>query len=844
MSTPLEIASGSSVISTAEVLIGTLAAWHPRVDVYVDPVGDPLALGTLWRVYACDGATKTLLQEGTFTGDALSESQRVLSIVGGGTTIELRALTKGPDTIAAIKGAIVGWDPAFAAAPLAPQDAQTHTITGPAFTTFGTLPAWRPAIDVLVDATAAPNAVGASTWEAVANIAGFAPCVIAAELLQSVKQTVLQGVQAGCQTWTVRARTSDADAPGVTAAIVGYSTGGLPAGGTVSGDPNAIGYFDPTGANLIDNPLLVAAPIDQFARPQIRDTRTQAGTGAVWRQGAWETDGDPAPDVTGEGIVLYGPNALGNGPNPGNGGYNRQKPDRVGLAQIIPGVNGGNLFYYFRADPAGVFLRRDVDAAKSWNVERQTGKTTIGVSGGSISSGSGSPEGAVIGSPGDLYMNTLAGDAGTTLWVKQSGAATNTGWISSAQSSWSVPAWHIDPQFGSDANDGLTHGTAFRTWNGGLIRTWGTTSPMLNQDTTVTFWTDQPDASDPIVLTPTIGDATYPATFTLAGQLGTLQASGAFSAVIAKNRAGDQVWTVTDAGKPANFWAAYVGYLVHDTIADAWFVVRADLGGATAQVSEPLGTSTSGNPDPPAIPIAALDTYEIYPRTRVNLVNFSPIAGSGNAPIARYLWCFGSGTVTAIASSFFQECRIDPFFYSELSIPILVNCYMFGIQSSSAFIVGGVLTFLLSVLEGAYVNIDGDALIDAPAIGINGGLIVCAARFQNTLSVPNLSSNGGGRGSLAVTTGGFYGFSGLWGTAGVDTHVGGDLNYTAPAVNAFLNSGALTLDGAGVASNYTAGTGLWIGGVAISPAQLDAALPGGFAGVAYGVLGSKIRSIA
>jgi len=45
-----------------------------------------------------------------------------------------------------------------------------------------------------------------------------------------------------------------------------------------------------------------------------------------------------------------------------------------------------------------------------------------------IRSGAGSPEGAVVGSPGDLFLNTTGG-AGTTLYVKESGAATNTGWI-------------------------------------------------------------------------------------------------------------------------------------------------------------------------------------------------------------------------------------------------------------------------------------------------------------------------------------------------------------------------------------------------------------------------------
>lgn len=44
-----------------------------------------------------------------------------------------------------------------------------------------------------------------------------------------------------------------------------------------------------------------------------------------------------------------------------------------------------------------------------------------------VSAGTGSPNGVVSGSPGDIYLN-LSGGAGTTLFVKESGAATNTGW--------------------------------------------------------------------------------------------------------------------------------------------------------------------------------------------------------------------------------------------------------------------------------------------------------------------------------------------------------------------------------------------------------------------------------
>jgi hypothetical protein len=46
----------------------------------------------------------------------------------------------------------------------------------------------------------------------------------------------------------------------------------------------------------------------------------------------------------------------------------------------------------------------------------------------SIYIGAGSPNSAVVGKPGDIYLNT-SGGAGTTIYIKESGTNTNTGWI-------------------------------------------------------------------------------------------------------------------------------------------------------------------------------------------------------------------------------------------------------------------------------------------------------------------------------------------------------------------------------------------------------------------------------
>jgi hypothetical protein len=57
-----------------------------------------------------------------------------------------------------------------------------------------------------------------------------------------------------------------------------------------------------------------------------------------------------------------------------------------------------------------------------------TTPATIATVGARISSGNGDPNGVITGSVGDLWLR-LDGGAGTTLYVKESGAATTAGWV-------------------------------------------------------------------------------------------------------------------------------------------------------------------------------------------------------------------------------------------------------------------------------------------------------------------------------------------------------------------------------------------------------------------------------
>ena len=76
-----------------------------------------------------------------------------------------------------------------------------------------------------------------------------------------------------------------------------------------------------------------------------------------------------------------------------------------------------------------IYQQSDGGAGTSlWVKESGAADTNTGwVNASHVKRGSGTPEGSVVGSPGDLYQNT-AGGAATSLYVKESGTG-NTGWV-------------------------------------------------------------------------------------------------------------------------------------------------------------------------------------------------------------------------------------------------------------------------------------------------------------------------------------------------------------------------------------------------------------------------------
>lgn len=105
-----------------------------------------------------------------------------------------------------------------------------------------------------------------------------------------------------------------------------------------------------------------------------------------------------------------------------------------------PGRNA--LMQMFNDDGAGIFKIRSqglpqamplaLESSGFLRLQSHEFQPVIQVGSGTgvyrITSGTGSPEGVIQGSPPDLYLNA-SGGAGTTLYVKESGTNTTTGWV-------------------------------------------------------------------------------------------------------------------------------------------------------------------------------------------------------------------------------------------------------------------------------------------------------------------------------------------------------------------------------------------------------------------------------
>jgi hypothetical protein len=197
----------------------------------------------------------------------------------------------------------------------------------------------------------------------------------------------------------------------------------------------------------------------------------------------------------------------------------------------------------------------------------------------------------------------------------------------------SIPNWYFDPAgtlpCTSDNNSctsatcGVSGVGPCQTW-GGILARLGTKTPTLSIAVLFTELSDQVAPwVDPIVLRP---DLVAPGgSATLTGSLVQVATAtiGTFTPRV-RGLAGQTTNHVTAVGQGGAYWTAFIGDLVHDTTANAWFWVERDLGTGVAQITEPV-QSTLAHPIPPTyVTIANGDSLVITRPTTANVVSWSP----------------------------------------------------------------------------------------------------------------------------------------------------------------------------------------------------------------------------
>ena len=363
--------------------------------------------------------------------------------------------------------------------------------------------------------------------------------------------------------------------------------------------------------------------------------------------------------------------------------------------------------------------------------------------------------------------------------------------------------WQIDSVAGSNENPG-TLANPVKDY-AEIVRRWGnTTSPALTVNPTIA-WTNA-DPADVVTLTPATGQAT------LQGRLVPFGAPLVLGTFTPKNRAAGTPATIN---VPAHVWTA--GTIVHDSTANASFEIQADLGGGTAQITEPLSLPVGFGSA--RVLLANGDALQVFqPTTIVGNV-------LGNIPNAVTLQQLNVQAGSNFLVNTF-ECNVLECTFTNC----LLNdsgSFFFGCWGAS-FFGGGVLSARNSTLwQAGALNGAGNNLGDLSAIDfdvliplrghLSGAIVIGAAYFGQwftdtggTQNYANISCDGG--------------VPAIWGPATIALTGTQQLfvrNGTAAA--ALLCTGGLTMNGLATAYSFDTVTGAFSAGpIALNPAAVDA----------------------
>jgi len=441
--------------------------------------------------------------------------------------------------------------------------------------------------------------------------------------------------------------------------------------------------------------------------------------------------------------------------------------------------------------------------------------------------------------------------------------------------------WFIDPSNStgnaSDFNSGIDAAHPVLTYQSGVAKKWNTYSPVLNQNTTLTWLSSQPagnPAGDPVIFTPIIGATAPngPGAFVLVeGTLGPAQQlfAGSLASVTPKNRAAAQLLQA-DLG-----FAAPIGSIVQNTTGGktSFASVYKNISGTVFALAQPLAPQTTPAAFPPVEvdTWANGDTFVLYQPVFVDLlkVDASLIAtflppnfpdqlqiqnirssagtpvGEGNTTVGTNIAMVNVTCDTALCITA-QPNDVGNFY---IGVSALGGVYD-GSQNFDGVWAGG---FILSPFTGGTLieNLGWDVIIDATG---GGDIELTASTGGDEL----LLGTGGG----AYITGSIFVASScrltiidgnvVWGPGGLSGLGSSHTFYNNTAVATFLQTGTTATEpvGAPLALNFQTSavtfdptTGLWSTLIPITAANLDLAkTSGGFGGLAATAGGASIST--
>ena len=441
---------------------------------------------------------------------------------------------------------------------------------------------------------------------------------------------------------------------------------------------------------------------------------------------------------------------------------------------------------------------------------------------------------------------------------------------------WQVANWFIDPSLGSDGYTGqnsvFTSGTTgpLKTWGELAIR-YGTASPRLRQNTTITFVSSHTDNTDPVYFMPYIENG---AQLTLKGAFGSAQQVGAgtLNVVTPKNRNTPQLLT---SSFTLSSGAVAVGNVIVNSTHSSVAWVYQSLGGGVFAISQPMAPVVLPfdiNPTAEVDTWTTGDTVTIYQPTAINIVNFTPTiidwnSTLNNTPNIYRLNIFDPQLL--FGTTYFDPVTLGTICLLEMQVQ-RAACHVFEPRQllqprcNNVWYAGG-LTNTYSVApantavsSGAYNLALGGGIISGPnafrhgfeGISLTLDVIIAGGGIIPGTFVQNL-----GAGAIYIESGVILQISGncnlrtaplniIWGPGTLNVQGDARVVYTG-GVATFVNTGGITLNGLSTATAYdlSGDPGVIHPNRALTAANLDTTVTnGGFGGLAVQLGGATITN--